>query len=99
MPSRSRIFHSTKIARLTANPPIADIHWSSNLPPAMSCSLVIYCTGPRPATGRHWPDGEGAGDLMEEAAGNLGMPYLGTLRGQTAILVCGTPDVWQTEGG
>jgi hypothetical protein len=52
----------------------------------------------RPRHG-HWPDGEAVGDLVEQAARSLGMPYLGTLRGQTAILVCGTPDAWQAEDG
>jgi hypothetical protein len=52
----------------------------------------------RPRHG-HWPDGEAVGDLVEQAARSLDMPYLGTLRGQTAILVCGTPGAWQSEGG
>ena len=52
----------------------------------------------RPRHGR-WPDGEAVGDLVEQAASTLGMSYLGTLRGQTAILVCGTPAPWQAEGG
>ncbi|MEJ2890529.1 helix-turn-helix domain-containing protein [Actinomycetospora aeridis] len=52
----------------------------------------------RPRHG-HWPDGEAVGDLVEQAARSLDMPYLGTLRGQTAILVCGTPRAWQTESG
>jgi sugar diacid utilization regulator len=34
------------------------------------------------------------GDLVEQAARDLDMPYLGTLRGQTAVLVCGTPRAW-----
>ena len=52
----------------------------------------------RPRHGR-WPDGEAVGDLVEQAASSLGMSYLGTLRGQTAILFCGTPGAWQSEGG
>jgi sugar diacid utilization regulator len=47
----------------------------------------------QPRNGR-WPDGEAVGDLVERAARDLDMPYLGTLRGQTAILVCGIPGAW-----
>lgn len=52
----------------------------------------------QPRDGR-WPDGEAVGDLMERAARDLDMPYLGTLRGQTAILVCGTPGAWLAGSG
>ena len=52
----------------------------------------------QPREGR-WPDGEAVGDLVERAARDLDMPYLGTLRGQTAILVCGTPGAWQDGRG
>lgn len=52
----------------------------------------------RPRDGR-WPDGEAVGDLMERAARTLDMPFLGTLRGQTAVLVCGTPGAWLDGGG
>ena len=52
----------------------------------------------RPGHGR-WPDGEPVGDLVEQAARALDMPFLGTLRGQTAILVCGTPGAWLAESG
>ncbi|MDD7968118.1 PucR family transcriptional regulator [Actinomycetospora lemnae] len=51
----------------------------------------------RPRHG-HWPDGQAVGDLVEQAARSLDMPYLGTLRGQTAILVCGTPGAWLGDG-
>jgi hypothetical protein len=47
----------------------------------------------RPRDG-YWPDGEAVGDLMEHAARILDMSFLGTLRGQTAVLVCGTPGPW-----
>jgi hypothetical protein len=52
----------------------------------------------RPCHGR-WPDGEAVGDLVEQAARTLDMPFLGTLRGQIAILVCGTPGAWLAESG
>ena len=52
----------------------------------------------QPRNGR-WPDGEAVGDLVERAARDLDMPYLGTLRGQIAILVCGTPSAWLDGGG
>jgi hypothetical protein len=52
----------------------------------------------RPRHGR-WPDGHAVGDLVEQAARSLDMPYLGTLRGQTAILVCGTPSAWLDDRG
>ena len=52
----------------------------------------------QPRDGR-WPDGEAVGDLVERAARDLDMPYLGTLRGQIAILVCGTPSAWLDGGG
>jgi PucR C-terminal helix-turn-helix domain/GGDEF-like domain len=52
----------------------------------------------RPRHGR-WPDGEAVGDLVEQAARALDMPFLGTLRGQTAILVCGAPGAWVAESG
>ncbi|MDD7927277.1 PucR family transcriptional regulator [Actinomycetospora chibensis] len=52
----------------------------------------------QPCDGR-WPDGEAVGDLVERAARDLDMPYLGTLRGQIAILVCGTPSAWLDGGG
>jgi len=47
----------------------------------------------QPRDGR-WPQGAAIGDLLERAARTLEMPFLGTLRGQTAILVCGTPGTW-----
>ncbi len=46
-----------------------------------------------------WPDGEAVGDLVEQAARALDMPFLGTLRGQTAVLVCGAPSGWLAESG
>ena len=52
----------------------------------------------QPAGGR-WPEGEAVGDLVEQAARTLDMPFLGTLRGQTAILVCGTPGTWVDGDG
>ena len=52
----------------------------------------------QPRDGR-WPDGEAVGDLVERAARDLDMPYLGTLRGQIAVLVCGTPGAWLDGGG
>ena len=52
----------------------------------------------QPRNGR-WPDGEAVGDLVERVARDLDMPYLGTLRGQIAILVCGTPSAWLDGGG
>ena len=52
----------------------------------------------RPHDG-HWPDGEAVGDLVERAARTLDMPFLGTLRGQTAVLVCGTPATWLDGDG
>ncbi|WP_433782659.1 PucR family transcriptional regulator [Actinomycetospora sp. CA-101289] len=52
----------------------------------------------QPRDGR-WPDGEAVGDLVERAARDLDMPYLGTLRGQTAVLVCGPPGAWVDGGG
>jgi hypothetical protein len=52
----------------------------------------------RPRDG-HWPDGEAVGDLVERAARTLDMPFLGTLRGQTAVLVCGTPATWLDADG
>jgi hypothetical protein len=53
-------------------------------------------TGPHRVLALHpheggWPDGQAVGDLMDQAARTLDMPYLGTLRGQTAVLVCATP--------
>ncbi|GLZ55628.1 hypothetical protein Acsp07_52450 [Actinomycetospora sp. NBRC 106378] len=52
----------------------------------------------RPRHGR-WPEGEAVGDLMEHAARILDMAFLGTLRGQTAILVCRPPAAWLAESG
>jgi hypothetical protein len=52
----------------------------------------------RPRHGR-WPDGDPVGDLMAHAARRLDMPFLGTLRGQTAVLVCGTPGPWRDGDG
>jgi hypothetical protein len=52
----------------------------------------------QPRDGR-WPDGEVVGDLVERAARALDMPFLGTLRGHTAILVCGTPGSWLDGDG
>lgn len=52
----------------------------------------------RPPAGR-WPDGEAVGDLVERAARSLDMPFLGTLRGETAVLVCGTPGTWVDSEG
>ena len=52
----------------------------------------------RPHGGR-WPDGEAVGDLLARAARTLDMPILGTLRGQTAVLVCGTPGAWVDGDG
>jgi hypothetical protein len=52
----------------------------------------------QPHDGR-WPDGEAVGELVERAARTLDMPFLGTLRGQTAILVCGTPSSWVDGDG
>ncbi len=52
----------------------------------------------QPRDGR-WPAGEAVGDLLERAARTLGMPFLGTLRGPTAILVCGTPSSWDDGDG
>ena len=49
--------------------------------------------------GGRWPEGEAVGDLVERAARVLDMPFLGTLRGQTAILVCGTPSTWVDGDG
>jgi hypothetical protein len=36
---------------------------------------------------------------MEHAARILDMPFLGTLRGQTAVLVCGPPAAWLATSG
>jgi hypothetical protein len=47
----------------------------------------------------HWPDGEAVGDLVARAARTLDMPFLGTLRGQTAVLVCGPPSSWLDNDG
>ncbi|HEY2194721.1 MAG TPA: helix-turn-helix domain-containing protein [Actinomycetospora sp.] len=52
----------------------------------------------RPGHGR-WPDGQAVGDLLDQAARTLDMPYLGTWRGQTAVLVCGTPGAWLDGSG
>ncbi|NYD35288.1 PucR family transcriptional regulator [Actinomycetospora corticicola] len=52
----------------------------------------------RPRHGR-WPDGSAVGDLMEHAARILDMAFLGTLRGQTAILVCRPPAAWLDDSG
>ena len=52
----------------------------------------------QPRDGR-WPQGEAVGDLVERAARALEMPFVGTLRGPTAILVCGTPGSWVDGDG
>lgn len=52
----------------------------------------------RPRDGR-WPDGGAVGDLMEQAARRLDMPFLGTRQGQTAVLVCGAPGAWLDAEG
>lgn len=80
--------------------PVAEIDRRVGRASALSHDL----TGPhrvmalQPRDGR-WPDGEAVGDLVERAARDLDMPYLGTLRGQIAILVCGTPGAWLDSGG
>ncbi|NMO88325.1 hypothetical protein HH311_00875 [Actinomycetospora sp. TBRC 11914] len=51
-----------------------------------------------PRHGR-WPGDQAVGDLMEHAARTLDMSFLGTLRGQTAILVCGPPAAWLAGSG
>jgi hypothetical protein len=71
---------------------------------ARASALSHDLTGPhrvlalRPRDG-HWPDGEAVGDLVERAARTLDMPFLGTLRGHTAILVCATPASWLDPDG
>ncbi|WP_018330230.1 PucR family transcriptional regulator [Actinomycetospora chiangmaiensis] len=52
----------------------------------------------RPRHGR-WPEGGTVGDLMEHVARRLEMSFLGTLQGQTAVLVCGTPGPWRDAEG
>ncbi len=67
-------------------------------------ALCHDLTGPhrvlalQPGDGR-WPVGEAVGDLLERAARILEMPFLGTLRGRTAVLVCGTPGPWVDGDG
>ncbi|NYD37424.1 PucR family transcriptional regulator [Actinomycetospora corticicola] len=46
-----------------------------------------------------WPGDGSVGDLMEQAARRLDMAFLGTLRGRTAVLVCGTPGPWRGGDG
>ncbi|WP_018333745.1 PucR family transcriptional regulator [Actinomycetospora chiangmaiensis] len=52
----------------------------------------------RPCNGR-WPADAAVGDLMEHAARILDMAFLGTLRGQTAVLVCRPPAAWLADSG
>jgi hypothetical protein len=52
----------------------------------------------QPRHGR-WPEGAAVGDLMEHAARILDMAFLGTLRGQTAVLVCRPPAAWLADSG
>ncbi|HSK60572.1 MAG TPA: helix-turn-helix domain-containing protein [Actinomycetospora sp.] len=80
--------------------PVAEMERRVGRASALSHDL----TGPhrvmalQPPDGR-WPDDEAVGDLVERAARDLDMPYMGTLRGQVAVLVCGTPGAWLDDGG
>ena len=85
-------------------PPQADLQAEVERRVGRASALSHDLTGPhrvlalQPGDG-HWPDGEAVGDLMEQAARTLDMPFLGTLRGQTAILVCGPPSSWLDGDG
>jgi hypothetical protein len=80
-------------------PPQADLQAEVERRVGRASALNHDLNGPhrvlalQPRDGR-WPEGEAVGDLMERAARDLDMSYLGTLRGQTAVLVCGTPGAW-----
>ncbi|NMO89343.1 CdaR family transcriptional regulator [Actinomycetospora sp. TBRC 11914] len=72
------------------------VAWASALSHDLTGPHRVLAVRPRPGP---WPDGEAVGDLLEHAARTLDMSFLGTLRGQTAVLVCGTPSLWLDGDG